>query len=334
MPKSTIVLLAGLVAASIALGAAAQEVSGIEISVRTRSAEEGRALAVRAAGDEAARRLGLDPASTVVTNSVVRNVRFADERLTALLDVTVEGGGGRRAAAGRSSAGRPVPDGGGWVLVVHAVRAPSGRLVPWDRSDPWGMIWRVPADLGRFRAVPVTGDAEDVSIATAQALESFDGRAFGHLADKYRAPAVALAVREGGEAAVAIWRNGRTTEWTRVPLGDLTDARAVRLAVTRSIAEEAGGWRPSTAEAASGEPGGLGSESVRISGWRTRADGGEEYKAVLSVDDRDDAVARLAAEGIEVLSLRDGAAGTEVVLRVLEGGIEAGLRRAGLRISP
>ncbi|WP_238229686.1 hypothetical protein [Methylobacterium hispanicum] len=254
--------------------------------------------------------------------------------MTALVDVTVEGVG-VRAAADRPPSGRAVPDGAGWVLVVHAVRAASGRLVPWDRRDPWGMIWRVPTDLGRFRAVPVTGDAEDASIATAQALESFDGRAFRHLAAKYRAPAVALAVREGNEAAVAIWRNGRTTEWTRVPLGDLTDARAVRLAVTRSIAEDAVGLRPSAAGTGQGEPSGRGSESVRISGWRHRADGGEEYRAVLSVEDRDDAVARLAAEGIEVLSLRDGAGGTEVVLLAPDGGgIEAGLRRAGLRISP
>ncbi|MFC6048738.1 hypothetical protein ACFPYM_12955, partial [Methylobacterium hispanicum] len=91
MTKPTIVLLAGLVAASIAFSVSAQEVSGIEISVGTRSAAEGRALAVRAAGEEAARRLGLDPASAVVTNGVVRDVRFADGLLTALVDVTVEG---------------------------------------------------------------------------------------------------------------------------------------------------------------------------------------------------------------------------------------------------
>ena len=52
----------------------AQEVSGIEVSVRTRSIGEGRALATQAAGEEAARRLGIDPASTVVYSADSRNV--------------------------------------------------------------------------------------------------------------------------------------------------------------------------------------------------------------------------------------------------------------------
>lgn len=318
-------------AAACSPPAAAQEVSGIEVSVRTRSAGEGRALAVRAAGEEAARRLGLDPAAAVVTGHAVRDERYEEGRLTAILDVTVEGG--RGAAPGARSAGeRAAPYGTGWILVVHAVRAPGGRLVPWDRTDPWGMVWRVPTDLKGFRTVPVAGDAEDVAVVAGQALDAFDGRAFRHLAAKYRAPAVAVAVREGGEAAVSVWRNGFATEWTRVPLGDLSDAAAVRLAVSRVIAENA--RIPAQAVADAGEPRGRGADSVRISGWRNGAGGGEEYKAVLSVDDRDDAVARLAAEGIEVLSLQEGPAGAEVVLAAPDGGgIEAGLRRAGLRVS-
>lgn len=310
--------------------AAALEVSGIEVSVRTRSAGEGRALAVRAAGEEAARRLGIDPAAAVVTRHAVRDERYEEGHLTAVLDVTVEGGRGAASVA-RPTGERAAPYGTGWVLVVHAVRGPGGRLVPWDRTDPWGMVWRVPTDLKGFRTVPVAGDAEDATVVTGQALDAFDGRAFRHLAAKYRAPAVAVAVREGGEAAVAVWRNGLATEWMRVPLGDLSDAAAVRLAVSRAIAENA--RIPAPAVADDGEPRGRGADSIRISGWRNRA-GGEEYKAVLSVDDRDDAVARLAAEGIEVLSLHEGPAGAEVVLAAPDGGgIEAGLRRAGLRVS-
>lgn len=318
-------------AAAWAPPAAAQAVSGIEVSVRTRSAGEGRALAVRAAGEEAARRLGIDPAAAVVTGHAVRDERYEEGRLTAVLDVTVDGGRGAAPAA-RPAGERAAPPGTGWILVVHAVRGPGGRLAPWDRTDPWGMVWRVPTDLEGFRTVPVAGDAEDATVVTGQALDAFDGRAFRHLAAKYRAPAVAVAVREGGEAAVAVWRNGYATEWMRVPLGDLSDAGAVRLAVSRAIAENARIPAPAVADA--GEPRGRGADSIRISGWRNGAGGGEEYKAVLSVEDRDDAVARLAAEGIEVLSLHEGPAGAEVVLAAPDGGgIEAGLRRAGLRVS-
>lgn len=332
MPKPTFVLLAGIVGAFSVLPTVAQEVFGIEVSVRTRSIGEGRALATQAAGEEAARRLGIDPTSTVVKSRAIRNERYEDGRLTAVLDVSVEGT--RPTSAGRGGGEGAAISGKGWILVVHAVRGGDGRLVPWARSDPWSMVWRVPTDLKGYRTVPVTGDAEDASVVTGQALDAFEGRAFRHLAAKYRASAVAVVVREGSEAAIAIWRGGHVTDWARVPLGDLSDAGAVRLAVSRAIAESARSAAPLPSAAETSVSPQHGSGSVRISSWRNGADGEEQYRAVLSVDDREDAVARLAAEGIEVLSLQDGPAGAEVVLSAPSGGgIEAGLRRAGLRVN-
>lgn len=337
MLKPSAVLLAGLALMVLADGsAAAQEVVGIDVSVRARSQEEGRALAVRAAGDEAARRLGLDRSTTVVSRSSFRDERFDDGRLEAVLDVAVDG---RRPAASESRSGsdRPVQySGSSWILVVHAVRTPAGRLVPWVRNDPWGAVWRVPTALKGFRVVPVTGDAEDVAQVTGQALDAFDGRAFRHLASKYRAPAVALVVREGGEAAIVSWRNGFTTEWSRMPIADLSDAAGTRAAVSRALAALVGSGPGEGAQASVDDDArrSRGADTIRISDWRVGAGGSQEYRAVLSAADADDAVGRLAAEGIEVLSMRDGPSGAEVVLSSPDGGpIESGLRRAGMRVS-
>jgi hypothetical protein len=315
--------------------ASAEDVAGIEVSVRARSLEEGRALAVRAAADEAARRLGLDPSTTVVDSSTFRDERFEDGRLDATLDLSVEGRRPGTREGRPASDRRSGPPGIPWILVVHAVRDPTGRLLPWDRSDPWGSIWRVPTVLDGFRVVPVTGDAEDATLATGQAIDAFEGRAFRHLAAKYRAPAVAVVVREGGEAALAVWRNGAATEWSRVALGTLADPAATRIAVSKALAGlvRSAPASPATADGETGRPERSG-DSIRISAWRSGAAGGEEYRAVLAADDRDDVVARLSSEGIEVLSMRDGPNGTEVVLSSPDGiSIEAGLRRAGLRIS-
>ncbi|WP_408902739.1 hypothetical protein [Methylobacterium radiotolerans] len=315
--------------------ASAEAVPGIEVSVRARSLEEGRALAVRAAADEAARRLGLDPTTTVVESSTFRDERFEDGRLDAVVDLAVEG---RRSGAreGRSAADRRTGSPGiPWILVVHAVRDRTGRLVPWDRSDQWGAIWRVPTVLDRFKVVPVTGDAEDAGMVTGQALDAFDGRAFRHLVAKYRAPAVAVVVREGGEAALAVWRNGSATEWSRVPIADLGDPGATRVAVSKVLADlvRSAPSSPTYADRDAGPPDRSG-DSIRISDWRMGPAGGAEYRALLAADDRDDVVGRLSAEGIEVLSMRDGPSGTEVVLSSPEGvSIEAGLRRAGVRMS-
>ena len=339
MPKPSAVLLAGLVMATalpVVPAVCAEDVSGIDVSVRARSQEEGRALAVRAAGDEAARRLGLDRSSTVVSRSTFHDERFEDGRLEAVLDVAVDG---RRAAAVETRGGsdrQAGPSGSSWILVVHAVRNSDGRLVPWDRSDPWGAVWRVPTMLKGFRAVPVTGDAEDVAQVTGQALEAFDGRAFRHLAAKYRAPAVALVVREGGEAAIVAWRNGFTTEWSRLPIGDLSDATGTRVAVSKALSALVRSGAGEAAPVADADEGRLsrGPGTIRISDWRVGASGGQEYRAVRSAGDADDAIGRLSAEGIEVLSMREGPSGAEVVLSSPDGvPIEAGLRRAGLRVA-
>lgn len=339
MPKRSAVLMTGLVLSTALLAgpaASVEDVAGIEVSVRARSQEEGRALAVRAAGDEAARRLGLDRSTTVVSRSTFRDERFDDGRLEAVLDVAVDG---RRASAVETRAAperQAGASGSSWILVVHAVRNPAGRLVPWDRGDPWGSIWRVPTALKGFRAVPVTGDAEDVAQVTGQALDAFDGRAFRHLAAKYRAPAVALVVREGGEAAIVAWRNGFTTEWSRMPIGNLSDAAGTRIAVSKALASLVGSGIRDAAPVAEAEEGRStrGPDTIRISDWRVGPSGGQEYRAVLSAGDADDAIGRLSAEGIEVLSMREGPSGAEVILSSPDGGpIESGLRRAGLRVS-
>lgn len=314
--------------------ASTEDVPGIEVSVRARSVEEGRALAVRAAADEAARRLGLDPTTTVVDSSSFRDERFEDGRLDAVVDLAVEG---RRSGTreGRPAADRRIGSPGiPWILVVHAVRDRTGRLVPWDRSDPWGAIWRVPTVLDRFKVVPVTGDAEDADMVTGQALDAFEGRAFRHLVAKYRAPAVAVVVRDGGEAALAVWRNGFATEWSRMPIAAGGDPAATRIAVSKALADLVrSAPSPSYADRDLG-PSDRSGDSIRISDWRMGPAGGAEYRAVLAADDRDDVVGRLSAEGIEVLSMRDGPSGTEVVLSSPEGvSIEAGLRRAGVRMS-
>ncbi|MGY3581850.1 hypothetical protein ACVIGB_000079 [Bradyrhizobium sp. USDA 4341] len=105
-----------------------------------------------------------------------------------------------------------------WVLVIEAVRTAKGDLVPWDGDGDWARLWRVPGETAGTRYVPVDGDAEDrLHVRSPEkAKDSLPG-GLGFLAGKYRAPAIALVVREPSAVAVIPWR-GSFGVWSRTEL--------------------------------------------------------------------------------------------------------------------
>ncbi len=182
--------------------------------------------------------------------------------------------------------------------MVHAVRGPgrgisslgTGRISG-ARSGGCPPCWTASRSY-RSRATRRTP-----ATVTGQALDAFEGRAFRNLVAKYRAPAVAVVVRDGGEAALAVWRNGFATEWSRMPIAAGGDPAATRIAVSKALADLVrSAPLPSYADRDLG-PSDRSGDSIRISDWRMGPAGGAEYRAVLAADDRDDVVGRLSAEG-------------------------------------
>lgn len=126
------------------------------------------------------------------------------------------------ATAGANPSGMWPPEarGGGlpkvdWVLVVPAVRTAQGELEIWNNADSWTDEWTVPRPTpGGLRAVAIKGDASDIRTVSGHDLDGMDLEALGYLAEKYSAPAVAVAVKEeGAGTAVAAWVPGSAAVW-------------------------------------------------------------------------------------------------------------------------
>ncbi len=252
-------------------------------------------------------------------------------------------------AAARASAAAPWParaEGRSlprepWVLVVPARRTADGGLVIWERDDPWTKEWRVPRVVDGLRVVTLFGDAEDRRSVTPAAIDGMLIASLGIVQRKYGAPAIALAVTDGAEVAVAGYVPGWPASWKGVAAGD--GEEAARDAAVHALAGMfKGGGRPSVGdeprepgdEAKSPSPVATAAAAVAVIAQRDAPDGGAEYRVAVSGADAAGAVRRLGA--IPGVSLVDDASPSDGGLRVrlrFAGGVddlERALRSAGL----
>ncbi|MTH95119.1 hypothetical protein [Roseibium sp. RKSG952] len=106
----------------------------------------------------------------------------------------------------------PVAD---WILVVPAERDASGELRIFSRKSEWAKSWTVPkATPSGRRTVALMGDAEDQREIEGWRVDGLDVQSLSRVIRKYKAPAIAVAVRdETGETAVATWVPGAEAAW-------------------------------------------------------------------------------------------------------------------------
>jgi hypothetical protein len=102
-----------------------------------------------------------------------------------------------------------------WVLVVPAERDASGELKIFSRKSEWAKSWTVPkATPSGRRTVALMGDAEDQREIEGWKVDGLDMQSLSRVLQKYKAPAIAVAVRdETGETAVAAWVPGTEAAW-------------------------------------------------------------------------------------------------------------------------
>lgn len=102
-----------------------------------------------------------------------------------------------------------------WILVIPARRSQDGEIILWDKDDPWLKQWIVPRQTpSGIKTVAITGDAEDKSLIHGWHVENMEVDALRGLSQKYKAPAIAVAVMDEDEqVAVAGWVSGEGAAW-------------------------------------------------------------------------------------------------------------------------
>lgn len=102
-----------------------------------------------------------------------------------------------------------------WVLVIPARRNDVGEITLWDKSDEWLQQWIVPRQTPNgTKTVAITGDADDRRMILGWHLENMDVDALNKLANKYKAPSIAVAVADSSkQVAVAGWVSGEGAAW-------------------------------------------------------------------------------------------------------------------------
>lgn len=242
--------------------------------------------------------------------------------------------------------GRPLPR-EPWVLVVPARRMADGSLSIWERDDPWTKAWRVPRVFDGLRVVTLFGDAEDRRNVTSAAIDGMVIASLGLVQRKYGAPAIALAVTDGAEVAVAGYVPGSQASWQGVSAG-AGDAEARENAV-RTLAAM---FRASSAQLTRGADGREAARpdapapdvvatdppaTVTVRAYRASPEGGTEFRVTLSDGDARAALARISGvEGLTVVRDSDAGEGRRSVTLRLDGdadALEAALTRAGLDVA-
>lgn len=218
----------------------------------------------------------------------------------------------------------PRPD---WILVIPARRTGSGRLVIWDRNDPWTRAWRVPATIGGLRVVTLHGDTEDGRSVTPEAIDGMIVDEMAVVMRKYGAPALALAVTDGHSIALAGWVPGHRAAWT--PVSATGDMARDRLEVLAAVPGLFSGGRATAAQPLQ-EAGG-----VTIEAFREREDGGHDYRILVrgersAVDAALDAVAAMSLT--RILEEEDVGGATRAIVSRDYGAadFEGELRRRGI----
>ena len=240
------------------------------------------------------------------------------------------------AAAWPSTAqGRPLPR-PAWVLVIPARRTSKGLSI-WARDDDWTRAWRVPRLVGGLRIVTLFGDAEDRRSITADAFDGMIIDSMEIVRRKYDAPAIALAVIDGNEAAVAGWAPGWPASWE--PSDASGDVATSHEAAVRALSALFSGGRGT--DSPSGDTPaatGAGAISAVFEAYRQVGDGTVDYKVKLSGSDDtaiEAALTRLARNGdleISVESQANGEAELMVASRLDRAGVADAIRSAGLAV--
>lgn len=201
-----------------------------------------------------------------------------------------------------------------WVLVVPARREADGSVTLWDKEDAWTREWTVPrATPAGTRTVAIVGDSEDRRAIDGWRLDSMDLEVLGKLARKYRAPAVAIAVKDGeGEAAVAGWSEGNGASWR--PAGPEGGRNGVLASIDEIFS------------------GGDGQDNFDVAITGQRFDGRLiEYRIETGQPIIDEVLAGIP--GLEVVGHEYDAESPSTIVRVVDGrDIEAVLRSAGIRV--
>lgn len=219
-----------------------------------------------------------------------------------------------------------------WVLVVEAVRTAKGDLLPWDGDGEWARLWRVPGDASGTRFVPLDGDAEDRERVRVDAKTKALPSGLDFVAGKYRAPAIALVVREPSGVAVMPWRGGYGS-WLRASLQQGAPAEDAKVEALKLIARAfpAGEKRDDAAVVAA-------KVQARVLAFR-EADGGIQYQVVVRGRIAQQQLLKLIDKvgGLAVAEIVTTADGYDVVLSDPSGvrePIERRLSRAGLPTEP
>jgi len=204
-----------------------------------------------------------------------------------------------------------------WVLVIPARRSETGDIVLWDKDDDWLQQWIVPRQTpSGTKTVAITGDADDKRMVLGWHLENMDVNALNKLAGKYKAPAIAVAVKDASQqVAVAGWVSGEGAAWRFV-----SSSGATRESALGVIDEIFSGYSEPNEIA-------VAQDKVEITGQRFN-DGWTEYR--LESFDQPSLERLYSIPGVEVMGTLD-ANNPSVIVRVTDGrDIETVLRSAGI----
>jgi hypothetical protein len=219
-----------------------------------------------------------------------------------------------------------------WVLVVEAVRTAKGDLVPWEGDSDWSRLWRVPGQVGGTRYVPVDGDAEDrLHVRSTEKIKDALPGGLSFLSGKYRAPAIALVVREVSGVAVIPWRGGYGT-WSRTTLPADAPSEDAKAEALKLIAQQfsVGDRRDEVA--------GTARLQGRVLAFRETS-GTVQYQVMVRGRVSQQELLKLVgkAAGLAVTEIVTTADGYDLVLSDRSGApepIERRLTRAGLQTEP
>lgn len=322
-------------------------VRGIDVRVKGDGLDDARAKAVREAAHLGAERL--DPSARWgMTDRVLNAERWDGMSYQAMIDVRlsrlpeVRLPPRRRPEIRRSTPSAPVlknPEPGpaadetgaslsrpAWILLVHAYRTPKGDLVLWDRNSDWAKIWRVPGMIEGIRYVPVSGDAED-----RERVKSSGGHVEGlsFLVNKYRAPAVALVVRDAGRISVTAWKGAASSGAWKASLPENAEPSAAKAAGISLLSGIFQG--KSDAQADRGAEGSV----ARVVAWRDAEGGTKQYQVTVRGPASAEAITKLltSIEGLSLSDLVRTPEGLDLVIDDASGSsepIERRLSKAGL----
>jgi hypothetical protein len=204
-----------------------------------------------------------------------------------------------------------------WVLVIPARRSENGEIVLWNKEDEWLQQWIVPRQTNSgMKTVAITGDADDRRLVQGYHLENMDVNVLNKLAAKYRAAAIAIAIKDKSEQlAVAGWVSGEGAAWRSI-----NSHEANREAALGMIDDIFNGYSDPS-------EGTVQEDTIAITGQRQNA-GWTEYR--LEYFSPESILKLQSIPGVEIVGNSDTNR-PSVIVRITDGrDIETVLRSAGI----